>query len=160
MSDPVQPLPVSGFTIAVPVENGRLHGHFGGAPRFALAEVDRARKAVLLVRMLMPPPHAPGAFPHWLRRQGVGAVIVGGIGQRALSLFAEQGIEVRAGPPGTPLEELIARYLEGTLPPPAGGCSHHDHGHPHAPRHHNRHPPPHSPRNSGGPPPAGPATCL
>ena len=50
------------------------------------------------------PKHEPGAFPRWLHSLGVQVVIAGGIGQRALVLFAQQGINVVAGLPDEPAE--------------------------------------------------------
>ena len=115
--------------IAIPITDGRLEAHFGGCTRFALVEADPASKVVLSTRIIAAPPHAPGLFPRWLREQGANAVIVGGIGQRALDIFAEQGIEVRSGQPGTPVPELVAGYLAGLLGAAPGGCAHHGHHH-------------------------------
>ena len=42
-------------------------------------------------------------------------VIAGGIGQRALAIFAQNGIQVRAGQPDAPVEALVAAYLAGQL---------------------------------------------
>jgi predicted Fe-Mo cluster-binding NifX family protein len=121
--------------IAIPVADGRLHGHFGGCTHFALVEVDRERRTILSTRTVEAPPHTPGLFPRWLHGQGVGTVIAGGIGRRALDLFAQQGIEVRAGQPGVSLEELVTSYLNGALTGTPEGCAshghHHDHDHGH-----------------------------
>lgn len=115
--------------IAIPYENGRLHGHFGGCREFALVQVDPEKKVSLRTEVLPTPEHQPGAFPRWLREQGVTVVIVGGIGRRALDIFAQQGIEVRAGQPGTPMEELVTSYLTGGLTGTPDGCANHGHHH-------------------------------
>jgi predicted Fe-Mo cluster-binding NifX family protein len=117
--------------IAIPVDNGRLNSHFGGSRHFALIEVDPNTKATLRAETLPAPEHQPGVFPRWLRELGVGVVIVGGIGQRALDIFALHGIEVRAGQPGAPVEALVAAYLEGRLVQTPEGCAHHQHNHEH-----------------------------
>jgi hypothetical protein len=65
--------------IAIPHENGHLHGHFGGSCEFALVQVDPEKKVSLRTEVLPAPEHQPGAFPRWLREQGVTVVIVGGI---------------------------------------------------------------------------------
>lgn len=52
-------------------------------------------------------------------------VIAGGIGQRALALFAEQGIAVRAGQSGATVEELASAWLNGQLVNEPEGCAHH-----------------------------------
>jgi predicted Fe-Mo cluster-binding NifX family protein len=123
--------------IAIPVENGHLHGHFGGCRQFALVDADREHKLILATQTVAAPPHAPGLFPRWLREQGVDVVIVGGIGQRALDIFAQHGIEVRAGQPDAPVEALVTACLNGQLTSAPEGCAHHgrhddDHGHHHS----------------------------
>ena len=117
--------------IAIPVENGRLNSHFGGSHHFALIEVAQNTKTVLRSETLPAPEHQPGLFPRWLREQGVEVVIAGGIGQRGLDIFAQHGIEVRAGQPDAPVEVLVAAYLEGRLVQTPEGCAHHDHDHHH-----------------------------
>jgi len=126
--------------IAIPVENGRLNSHFGGSRHFALIEVDENTKTVLQAETLPAPEHQPGAFPRWLREQNVQVVIAGGIGQRALSIFAQNGIQVRAGQSDAPAEALVAAYLAGQLVPISEGCTHHhdhhEHDHEHGHGHH------------------------
>lgn len=126
--------------IAIPIENGRLNSHFGGSRHFALIEVDENTKTVLRSETLPAPEHQPGAFPRWLREQNVQVVIAGGIGQRALSIFAQNGIQVRAGQPDAPAEALIAAYLAGQLVQTSEGCTHHhdhhEHDHEHGHGHH------------------------
>jgi predicted Fe-Mo cluster-binding NifX family protein len=126
--------------IALPVENGRLHAHFGGSGPFAVVEVNPNTKATLRSETLPAPDHQPGAFPRWLQSLGVELVIVGGIGRRALAIFAQHGIQVRAGQPNAPVEALVAAYLEGRLIQTPEGCAHHhEHGH----HHHHGHDHPH-----------------
>ena len=113
--------------IAIPVENGRLHSHFGGSGQFAVIEVDPNTKTTLRSETLPAPDHQPGAFPRWLRSLGVELVIIAGIGRRALDILAQYGIQVRAGQPDASLEELVGAYLEGRLVQVPEGCQHHDH---------------------------------
>jgi len=129
--------------IAIPVENGRLNSHFGGSRHFALIEVDPSTKATLRTETLPAPEHVPGAFPRWLQSLGVELVIVGGVGQRALAIFARHGINVVAGVPDQPVEALVAAYLNGQLTGKPEGCAHHEHhhehGHEHGHGHHHHH---------------------
>lgn len=133
--------------IAIPHVNGRLHGHFGGCREFALVEGDPQTKAALRTEIVRAPAHQPGLFPRWLREQGVEVVIAGGIGRRALALFAQQGIVVRAGTPETSVIELVTADLNGQLTATPDGCEHHgehehehEHEHQHHHHHHHRHP--------------------
>jgi predicted Fe-Mo cluster-binding NifX family protein len=127
------------ITIAIPSAEGRLHGHFGGCREFTLVQADPEQRTIISLRLVTPPPHAPGLFPRWLREHDVSVVIAGGIGRRALELFAHQGIEVRAGLPNAPVEELAAAYLNGQLTAAPEGCEHHGHHHDHEHHHHPEH---------------------
>ena len=115
--------------IAIPHENGRLHGHFGGCREFAIVEADSETKTVRATRTVPGPPHQPGLFPRWLREQGVSVVVADGIGRRALDMFAQHGIVVRTGVPGTSVEATVAAYLSGQLNASPAGGEHHDHHH-------------------------------
>ncbi len=117
--------------IAVPVTEGRLHGHFGGCREFALVDADPENRLVLATQFVSAPPHPPGLFPRWLRDLGVQVVIAGGIGKRALDLFTQHGITVRAAPAETRVEVLVAAYLTGQLTGSPAGFEHHGHHHGH-----------------------------
>jgi predicted Fe-Mo cluster-binding NifX family protein len=122
------------MTIAIPTTEGRLHEHFGGSTQFALVQADPAQRKILGIRTVTAPPHAPGLFPRWLHELGANVVIAGGIGRRALALFGQQVIAVRAGQAGATIEELANAYLNGQLlNEPEGYPHHHDetHGHHH-----------------------------
>lgn len=110
--------------IAIPVMDGRLCMHFGHCEQFALLDVDEATKKVTGKRMMTPPPHEPGVLPRWLHEQGATVIIAGGMGQRAQSLFAENGIKVVVGAPAEAPEELVSQYLAGTLVSGANACDH------------------------------------
>ncbi len=125
--------------IAIPVQDGRLHEHFGGCREFALVEVDSEKTTTLNTAVLAAPEHQPGAFPRWLREMGVETVIAGGIGRRALANFDQHGITVRAGRAGASVEELVAAYLGGRLTAAPDGCEHHEDGHQHHHHHHHSH---------------------
>lgn len=126
--------------IAIPIENGRLHYHFGGCREFALVEVDADKKLALRTEIVPAPKHRPGLFPRWLRELGVQVVIAGGIGRRALANFADHGITVREGVIDSAVEPLVVAYLSGQLTATPEGCDHHEHHHEHGhPHHHHRH---------------------
>ncbi|MCD6339256.1 MAG: NifB/NifX family molybdenum-iron cluster-binding protein [Verrucomicrobia bacterium] len=110
--------------IAVPVAEGRLCPHFGHCEQFAIAEVDPQAQAVRHIRFLTPPAHQPGVLPEWLRRQGVSVVIAGGMGQRAIHLLREAGVEVVVGAGFEPPERVIERYLAGDLESGGNLCDH------------------------------------
>ena len=108
--------------IAIPVAEGRLTAHFGHAAEFAIVHV--ADQKIEKKELLTPPPHEPGVLPRWLHEQGVGVIIAGGMGQRALALFGENGIKVIPGAPSLTPEELVHQYLGNTLVTGDNVCDH------------------------------------
>lgn len=117
--------------IAMPVSEGRLHEHFGGCREFAFIDADMSSSTVIATQTIAAPPHTPGAFPRWLREQGVQVVIASGIGRRALDNFAFHGIALHAGMANTPIHVLTAAYLAGLLKDVPASCDHHGQLHHH-----------------------------
>lgn len=110
--------------IAIPIANGKLSEHFAHCEEFALIEVDPARKTIVRQEKVTAPGHQPGLLPRWLAERRAEVVIARGMGPRAQSLFAENGISVVVGAaPDTP-ERLVASYLDGTLQVDENICDH------------------------------------
>jgi ATP-binding protein involved in chromosome partitioning len=110
------------FKVAIPLTEGRLCNHFGHCQQFA---VIRVREGLIDGKDLhTPPPHEPGVLPRWLGDLGVNLVFAGGMGQKALSIFAEQGIRVITGSPGQEPEALVQRFLSGELVSGPNVCDH------------------------------------
>ncbi len=110
--------------IAIPMADGKLCMHFGHCEQFALIDADEKTKKIIDQHLLTPPAHEPGVLPKWLHEQGVNVIIAGGMGQRAQSLFAENGIKVVVGAPGAEPDALVISYLEGSLVSGANVCDH------------------------------------
>lgn len=110
--------------IAVPLSGGCLSAHFGHCERFAILEADPRSRAVIRDSVVDAPPHQPGLLPGWLGGMGVDVVIAGGMGRRALGLFAGHGIEVVVGAQGGLPRELAEAYLRGTLSIGDNVCDH------------------------------------
>ena len=96
----------------------------GHCERFALVDVDAAEKKTISREDIDAPPHQPGLLPPWLAERGATMIIAGGMGQRALGLFAEQGIQVVLGAAAETPERLVSDYLAGTLQPGENACDH------------------------------------
>ena len=109
---------------AIPLADGKLAVHFGHCASFALLDVDPSTNEVVARQDVDAPPHQPGLLPPWLAERGVNRIIAGGMGQRALSLFAEQGIEVIVGAPIEAPEQLVAQSIAGTLSVAGNACDH------------------------------------
>ena len=108
--------------IAVPVAEGRLTPHFGHAAEFVVVHAENEQ--IKKTEVLEPPPHEPGVLPQWLHELGVGVIIAGGMGQRALGLFGEKGIRVVTGARGLTPEELVRQYLTNILVTGENICDH------------------------------------
>ena len=110
--------------IAIPTANGQICMHFGHCEQFVIIEIDKDSGGILATSHLTPPPHEPGVLPAWLAEQGAEVIIAGGMGQRALDLFSNNGIEVIVGAEaGTP-EELALAYLAGRIETGQNVCDH------------------------------------
>ncbi len=110
--------------IAIPIANGALCMHFGHCEQFALVDVDDVSRSVTATDYLTPPPHEPGVLPRWLGEQGANVIISGGMGQRAQTLFAQNGIQVVVGAPADKPEAIVSAYLNGTLRAGRNICDH------------------------------------
>jgi len=70
------------------------------------------------------PPHQPGLLPRWLAERNVTDVIAGGMGQRAIRLFNQFGINVFVGAPILSPQELVNGLIQNTITFAANYCDH------------------------------------
>ena len=108
--------------VAIPVTNGILDAHFGHCRQFCVFETEN--RQVIKETNLTPPPHAPGLLPKWLQEQNVTDIIAGGIGQRAIHLFNEFGINVYSGAAIKSAKALIDDFVNGNLATSVNLCDH------------------------------------
>ena len=108
--------------IAIPLENGVLCAHFGHCQQFAIVDVEN--NEIKEVKALDPPEHVPGLFPKWVASFGVTDVIAGGMGQQAINLFNQHGINAFVGAPIKPARELVADFIANKLTLRANYCNH------------------------------------
>ena len=107
---------------AIPLAEGKLTAHFGHCQEFALVDVEDNK--IKNMKTMIPPPHEPGVLPRWLHEQGTNVIITGGMGARALELFAQNGIKVLTGAPSLIPEELVQQYLDKALQTGFNMCDH------------------------------------
>ena len=112
--------------IAVPLQDGVLSAHFGRCEEYAFVDLDPETHAVLEETVLAAPPHQPGVLPGWVAEHGADIVITGGVGPRALQLFAQHGVHVVTGAPQAGAAQLAEAYARGELASGGNVC---DHGH-------------------------------
>ena len=108
--------------IAVPVIKGEVARHFGHCQEFFLYQVDQSE--IVGQEALTPPPHQPGIIPKWLHQQDITDVIAGGMGQRAIDIFNELGINVYVGAPSKDAATIVRDFLNGNLETQANLCDH------------------------------------
>ena len=107
---------------AIPLAEGKLTAHFGHCQEFALVVVEDNQ--IKSKETLVPPPHEPGVLPKWLHDQGANVIIAGGMGARALDLFAQNNIKVIVGAAAQAPEALVSQYLDNTLQTGGKVCDH------------------------------------
>jgi predicted Fe-Mo cluster-binding NifX family protein len=108
--------------VAIPTENGIVFPHFGHCRVFTIIEVDTDTKEFRNVESLTPPPHEQGVIPSWLSQLGCTHIIAGGMGQRAVVLFEQNGIQVISGVPAVKAEDAVRAFLNGGLQTDANPC--------------------------------------
>lgn len=71
----------------------------------------------LLESALLPAPeHKPGSLPTWLAAQSVDALVASAIGERALLMLSDAGIETFLSGGESDPSRLATAYLQGKLP--------------------------------------------
>ena len=123
--------------VAVPSDqdtglDSRVGDHFGRCPFFTMLEIgdDGEVREVTSIPNPCFEAHAPGQVPVFLHGQGTDVVLAGGMGRRAIAVFAEMGIRTGTGARGT-VREAVSAYLEGRLEGGSacpGGIGGHDGG--------------------------------
>lgn len=109
--------------IAVPIDNENiLDAHFGHCSYFAILNIENEK--LVSGERLTPPPHEPGMLPIWLAEKGVSDIIAGGMGQKAIQIFNQNGVNVFVGAPKLSAVELINAYLNNSLTFSANYCDH------------------------------------
>jgi predicted Fe-Mo cluster-binding NifX family protein len=120
--------------VAIPTENGVVYPHFGHCPTFTIFDVHPDTREYRELQTLTPPPHERGVIPAWLSQIGCTHIIAGGMGQRAVALFEQNGVHVVSGAPSIRAADVVAAFLNGELVTDANPCTDPDfrrvrHGH-------------------------------
>jgi predicted Fe-Mo cluster-binding NifX family protein len=106
--------------IAVPLVDGpfaaQFAAHFGSAKAFALFVGDSASGSLQEEPCVKAPEHRPGVLPAWLASLKADRVVVSAIGERALILLADAGIEAFQGDETGEPRHLAQLCLAGKLP--------------------------------------------
>ena len=106
--------------IAVPYENGNIFQHFGRSEAFKFYDVDGG--AVTATAVVSTNGSGHGALADFLMRQGVDALICGGIGVGAVTALQNAGIQILGGAEGE-ADKCVEEFLGGRLHFGASGCA-------------------------------------
>jgi len=106
--------------IAIPMNAGAFCEHFGAASHFHFYEGKRQHRLLEGLGRFNAPEHRPGSLPRWLEAQRVDLLVVSAIGERALIMLADAGIEVcladgTRSPDQLALAALAGRLLRATM---------------------------------------------
>jgi predicted Fe-Mo cluster-binding NifX family protein len=111
--------------IIVSTDNGHVSAHFGRCAEFTLVEIDGDK--IINKESIPNPGHAPGFLPQYFDEMGVKAVIAGGAGRRARTLFAEKDIQLILGATGD-VDSVLHLLCKGELEGGESLCIHEDGG--------------------------------
>ena len=110
--------------IAVAAEGNSVTEHFGHCAGFLTFETEDNR--IISSQFIPNPGHRPGFLPVFLHEKGVSVIISGGMGQGAIDIFNEKGVEVIVGASGD-AQTAVSRYLQGALKSTGSVCHQHQH---------------------------------
>jgi predicted Fe-Mo cluster-binding NifX family protein len=123
--------------LALPLtDTDEFSPHYGASAKFAVMEVDPARRTVQRRLLVVPQASEPCQWPRYLRAAGVDLVLAGGMGRGARQHMAEHGLQVLVGVKPAAVEEIVTAWLEGRLVAGENACDgsgpHHASGGTHA----------------------------
>ncbi len=111
--------------VAITTDGNSVYPHFGHCPLFTIVEIED--REVKNQETIENPGHSPGFLPRFLKEKGVSFIITGGMGQRAIRMFEEFGVDTLIGVTGS-IQEVIYGLIEGTLEGGESLCTHDEHG--------------------------------
>ena len=109
--------------IAIPTADGALFPHFGKAPQVTVFDIEDNK--IVDKQVFTSPEHAHGAMPRFLQGLDVTHVICGGLGAGAVKLLNEMDIKIHGGAPAIAVDDVLKKYLDGTIVYGDSSC-HHD----------------------------------
>ena len=98
--------------VAISTDGEFVPAHFGRCPSFTVVDIQNGH--VHRVEEIPNPGHRTGFLPQFLHEKGVECIVAGGMGRKAMDLFAHYHIRPVLGLSGK-VEEVIDCILDGTL---------------------------------------------
>lgn len=119
--------------IVVPSKDEKLCGHFGNCEYFSFVETDPDIGKILSIEKKIPEGGVSCQSAGWIAAQGADVVLAGGMGQRPMDMFTQNGVEVIPGCEELNVETVVRQYLDNTLSRGENTCG----GEHHECHHHN-----------------------
>ncbi len=112
--------------------------HFGRVPTYTIVDLDT--NEVKVIQNTSEHMGGTGYPPEIMTREGVNVLVCRGLGQRAISMFDETGIDVYIGASGT-VKDAISAFQQGRLHKAGAGdaCGKHAFRDEHHHEHHGDH---------------------
>ena len=113
--------------VAVPTAQGQVDNHFGHCAYFTIFELDAQNKVVS--KQELPSPQGCGCksgVAVILKEMGVTMMLAGNMGDGAVNVLANNGIDVIRGCSGS-IDDVVAAYAQVTLQDAQITCSHECH---------------------------------
>lgn len=110
--------------IAVAADCKNVTEHFGHCVNYMLYEVENNN--IVKELSVENPGHKPKFLPMFLADKGVNVIISGGMGQGAVDIFNERGVEVVTGASGD-ARKAVDSYIKGVLKSSGSVCNKHQH---------------------------------
>lgn len=122
--------------IAVPTRDNSVDDHFGHCENYTVFSVDANHQ--IIEREILPSPQGCGCksnIAEILKEQGVSVMLAGNMGNGALNVLTNHGIDVYRGCSGD-VYEITQNFLSGKISDSGKGCRSHEH---HGEEHHCSH---------------------
>lgn len=122
--------------IAVPTRDNSVDDHFGHCENYTVFSVDANHQ--IIEREILPSPQGCGCksnIAEILKEQGVSVMLAGNMGNGALNVLTNHGIDVYRGCSGD-VHEITQNFLLGKISDSGKGCRSHEH---HGEEHHCSH---------------------
>ncbi|BEP30004.1 NifB/NifX family molybdenum-iron cluster-binding protein [Helicovermis profundi] len=109
--------------IALTKEGENIAQHFGHCEGFQIVEINGEE---VKSEYVANPGHKPGYLPVFLSDMGVKTIISGGMGGKAIDIFAQNGIKVITGAKGS-IDKNIESFIKEELESTGSVCNEHEH---------------------------------
>lgn len=114
--------------VAIPTHGNKLDDHFGHCEAFTVFTIDDSRKIVS--DEIVPSPAGCGCksnIAETLSKMGVSMILAGNMGEGAVNVLKNNGIDVLRGCAGE-VRSVAENWLKGILKDSGITCTQHEHG--------------------------------